>query len=82
MRIQPVSSLRPLPYRDTPRRDRLAAGVRASAYGTRTSPAQEGDVEVSIRVIAEAGSVTVMRRTALAADGQTRQTIGIDAVIR
>ena len=40
-----------------------------------------GDVELSIRVLADGGSITVKRRTVADADG-TRRTVGIDAVIR
>ena len=83
MRVEPTPSLRPLPspapqVHHRPAPARLA--VATSAYGR--IPELDGDVEVSVRVFAEGGSVTVMRRTALDADGVTRRTIGIEAMIR
>ena len=40
-----------------------------------------GDVELSIRVLADGGSITVRRRTVVDEQG-TRRTVGIDAVVR
>jgi hypothetical protein len=45
------------------------------------APVDSADVELSVRVLADGGSITVKRRTVADPDG-TRRTIGIDALIR
>ena len=81
--LDPVPALRLVPltgYPPSRRAPRERPAATRTSRGTTT--ASDGDVEVTIRVFAEGGSVTVMRRTALAPDGVTRHTVGIEAVIR
>jgi hypothetical protein len=75
IRLVPYAGYAPGPLAPPPR-----PRPGASSPGAATS--SDGEVEVSIRVFAEGGSVTVMRRTALEPDGVTRRTVGIEAVIR
>ena len=73
------------PYRsDLPpgRRDLARHGptsLRLVPRGDATEAA--ADVELSVRLFADGGSITVKRRTIAEADG-SRRTVGIDAVIR
>lgn len=42
---------------------------------------REPDVELSVRLLADGGSISVQRRTVAQPDG-TRRTVGIDAIVR
>ena len=57
------------------------AGRRLTRMAEPPDLRQVGDVELSVRVFADGGSISVRRRTVADADG-TRRTVGIDAVIR
>jgi hypothetical protein len=75
----------PLPRRTASPYERAVAGVAPIALVRRPADAPAdpgaGDVELSIRVLADGGSITVRRRSVADSDG-ARRTVGIDAVIR
>ena len=65
-----------------PRRDLAVAGSTTLRLVPRAdAPETAADVELSVRLFADGGSITVKRRTVAEADG-SRRTVGIDAVIR
>ncbi|AHG88576.1 hypothetical protein J421_1039 [Gemmatirosa kalamazoonensis] len=70
---------RPLP---SSRRDPAPVGSTALRLVRRVDePASAADVELSLRVFADGGSITVKRRSVTAPDG-SRRTVGIEALIR
>jgi len=67
-------------HHHAPRPDPRLQLVRATAP-SRAEPAAS-DVEVSVRVFADGGSITTVRRLSPLEADTPRRTIGIDAVIR
>jgi hypothetical protein len=64
------------------RRDLSPAGSTSLRLVPRADAAPESsDVELSVRLFADGGSITVKRRTVSEGDG-TRRTVGIEALVR
>jgi hypothetical protein len=59
----------------------MPAGSTSLRLLRSTEDTSADDVEISVRVFADGGSITVKRRTVVMADG-SRRTTAIDALVR
>lgn len=71
----------PAPLRRPTAVERVAPLRVVRSADAAPAPARDPDVDLSVRLLADGGSISVQRRTVVGPDG-ARRTVGIDAIVR